>query len=60
MFMVVICWVSDGKDIFISPKQLQALFTDVRHWEEPIDSIVKNEGVTEPCILSSLFMGTLE
>jgi len=60
MFMVVIRWVSNGKDMVLSPKQLQASYTDVRHWEELIDFIDKNGGPQEPYILTLMFKCTLE
>jgi len=31
MFMDMIHWVSNGKDMVLAPKQLQVLYTDVRH-----------------------------
>jgi len=58
--MVVICWVSNGKDMVLAPKQLQALYTDVRHWEELIDFIDRNGGPKEPYIMTSMFQCTLE
>jgi len=57
--MVVICWVSNGKDMVLAPKQLQASYTDVRHWEELIDFIDKNRGPKEPYIMTSMFKSTL-
>jgi hypothetical protein len=59
-FMVVICRVSNGKDIVLSPNQLQAAYTDVRHWEELIDFINKNGRPKEPYTLTSRFKCTLE
>ena len=59
-FMVVICRVSNGNDIVLSPNQLQAAYTDVRHWDELIDFIIKNGRPTEPYILTSKFKCTLE
>jgi len=47
-FMVVISGVSNGKDIVLSPNQLQAAYTDVRHWEELIGLINKNGCPKEP------------
>jgi len=41
-FMVVICWVSNGKDVVLASNQLHALYTDVRHWEELVDFMDKN------------------
>ena len=60
LFIVVICWVSNGKDMVLAPKQLQASYTDVRHWEELIDFINKNGGPKEPYILTSKLKSTLE
>jgi hypothetical protein len=60
MFMVVIRWVSNGKDLALAPKQLQASYTDVRHWEQLIDFINKNRGPKEPYIMTSMFKCTLE
>jgi hypothetical protein len=60
MFMVVIRLVSNGKDMVLAPKQLQALYTDVRHWEQLIDFINKNRGPKEPYIMTSMFKCTLE
>jgi len=58
--MVVIRWVSNGKDMVLAPKQLQAFYTDVRHWEELIDFIDKNGGLKKPYIMTSMFKCTLE
>jgi len=41
-------------------KQLQASYTDVRHWEELVDFIDKNGSPKEPYILTSMFKCTLE
>jgi hypothetical protein len=54
-FMVMICRVSNGKDIILSPNQLQAAYTDVRHWEELIDFINKNRRPKEPYTLTLRF-----
>jgi hypothetical protein len=59
-FMVVICQVSNGKDIVLSPNQLQAVYTDVRHWEDLIDFINRNGRPKEPYTLTSRFKCTLE
>jgi len=56
--MVVICRVSNVKDIVLSPNQLQAAYTDVRHWEELIDFINKNGRPKEPYTLTSRFKCT--
>jgi len=60
MFMVVISWVSNGKDMVLAPKQLQASYTDVRHCEELIDFIDQKGGLKEPYIMTSMFKCTLE
>ena len=59
-FTVMISWVSNGKDMVLAPKQLQASYTDVRHWEELVDFIDKNGGPKEPYVLKSMFKCTLE
>jgi len=59
-FMVVICRVSNGNDIFLSPNQLQAAYTDVRHWDELIEFINNNGRPTEPYIPTSKFKCMLE
>jgi len=59
-FTVMIHWVSNGKDMVLAPTQLQALYTDVRHWEQLVDFINKNGGPKEPYILTSMFKCTLE
>ena len=59
-FTVMICWVSNGKDMVLAPKQLQASYTDVRHWEELGDFIDQNGGPKEPYILRSMFRFILE
>jgi len=60
MFTVMIHWVSNGKDMVLAPKQLQASDTDVRHWEEMVDFIDKNGGPKESYILTSILKCTLE
>jgi len=60
MFTVMIHWVSNGKDMVLAPKQLQASYTDVRCWEELVDFIDKNGGQKESYILTSMFKCTLE
>jgi len=60
MFMVVISWVSNGQDMVLAPKHLQASYTDVRHREEQIDFIDKNRGQKEPYNMTSMFKCTLE
>jgi len=59
-FTVMIHWVSNGKEMVLTPKQLQASYTDVSHWEELVDFIDTNGGTKEPYILTSLFKCTLE
>jgi len=49
-FTVMIHWVSNRKDMVLAPKQLQASYTDVRHWEELVDFINKNGGPKDPYI----------
>ena len=60
MFMVVIHQVSKGNDMVLSPNQLPASYTDVRHWEEVIDFIDINGGPKEPYIVISMFKCTVE
>jgi len=60
MFTVMICWVLNGKYVILAPKQLQALYTDVRHWEELVGFIDKYSGLKEPCIFTSILKCTLE
>jgi len=55
MFMVVIRQGSNGNHIILSPNQLQALDTGVRHWEELIGFITKNGLSKEPYMLTSRF-----
>jgi len=56
----MIHWVSNGKDMVLAPKQLQASYTDVRRCEELVDFIDKNGGPKEEFILTSMFKCTLE
>jgi len=58
-FMVKIRWVSNGNYNIISPKQLQASYTDVRQREELIDFIDKNGVRKVPYILTSMFKRAL-
>jgi len=60
LFMVVIRWVSNGKDFILSPKQLQGSYSVVRHWEELVNFIDKNSDTKEPYILKSMFKCNLE
>jgi hypothetical protein len=53
-FKVVIRRVLNGKDMVLTPKQLQASYTDVRHWEERIDFIDKNGCPKEPYNMASM------
>jgi hypothetical protein len=41
-FMVVICWVLNGKNFVLTSKQLQDLQIDMVPWEEKVDFIDKN------------------
>jgi hypothetical protein len=41
-------------------KQLQASYTDVRHWEEFVDFFNQNGGPKEPYIVTSIFKFPLE
>jgi hypothetical protein len=50
-FMVVICRMTNGKDIVLSPNQLQAAYTNVLHWEELINFNNKNGHWKEPYTL---------
>jgi hypothetical protein len=59
-FTVMIHWVSNAKDMVLAPKQLQASYTDVRHWKELVDFIDKNGSTKEPYILRSMFKCNLE
>ena len=59
-FTVKISWESNGKDMVLAPKQLQASYTDIRHWEELVDFIDKNGGPKERYLLKSMFKCTLE
>ena len=59
-FAVIIHWVSNGKDMVLAPKQLQAPYTDERHGEVLVDFIDKNGGPKKPYILKSRFKCTLE
>jgi hypothetical protein len=59
-FMVVICRVLNGKDIVLSPNQLQAAYTNMRDWEELIDFINKIRRPKEPYTLTSMFKCTLD
>jgi hypothetical protein len=59
-FTVMIHWVSNGKDMVLALNQLQALYTDVSHWEELVDFIDQNGGPKEPYIPTLMFKYTLE
>jgi hypothetical protein len=43
----------------LAPKQLQASYTDVRHWEELVDFIDKNGGPKEPYAPKLMFKWSL-
>jgi len=46
-FRVVICWVQNDNDIDMFCQQLYLLYTDVRHWEELVNSIDRKIGLRE-------------
>jgi len=52
--MVVIRRVPNGNNDQTSSIQFQALYTDVRDWEELIDFIEKNRGPKEPHCLTAI------
>jgi len=54
-FMVVIRQVPNGNNDPTSSMQLQASYTDVKHWEELVDSIEKNCSPKEPYCLTALY-----
>jgi len=56
----MIYWVSNGMNMAPAHKQFQALYTDVRHWEELVDFINKNGGPNELYNLTSMFKCTLQ
>jgi hypothetical protein len=58
MFMVVMHWVSNGKDMVAAPTQLQVFYTNVRQCEEMIHFINKNGGSKEPYIIALMFKCT--
>jgi hypothetical protein len=53
-FMIVICRVPNGDSDQTSSMQLQALYTDVRNWEELIDFIEQNCSSKEPYSLTAI------
>jgi len=55
IFTVMINWVLNGKDMVLAHEQLQASYTDVRHWQQLLHFIDKNGGPKEPYILISIF-----
>ena len=57
--MVVIRQVPNGNNDQTSRMQLQALYTDVRHWEEVIDFIEQNCCPKEPYHLTALYICNL-
>jgi len=59
-FTVMIHWVLNGNDMVLAPKQLQASYTDVRHWEELVYFIDRNGSLKEPYIFISMFKCILE
>ena len=52
--------MSNGKDMVQAPKELHALYTNVRHWEELIDFYDISSGMKGPYIVTSMFKCTLE
>jgi len=60
MFVVVIRSVSNGNNMVLAPKQLQASYTDKWHWEELIDFIDINGGSKEQYIVTSMFLCPME
>jgi len=54
-FMVVIRGVPNGNNDPTSSMQLQASYTDVKHWEKLSDFIEKNCGSKEPYCLTALY-----
>jgi hypothetical protein len=54
-FMVVIRRVPNGDNDQTSSMQLQASYTDVRHWEELIDFIEQNCSPKEPYSLTAIY-----
>jgi hypothetical protein len=58
--MVMIHWVSNGKNFVLAPKPLHALCIYVRHLEDLVDLSNKHCGLKEPYILTSMFQCTLE
>lgn len=60
MFIIVLCLVSNGKDLVLSAEQLQVSDTDVRQSEELVDFMDKNSGPKEPFILRLMFECILE
>jgi len=59
-FMDAFGSVSNRKDMVLTPKWLQASYTDLRHWEELIDFIDENRGPKEPYIMTSMLKCTSE
>jgi len=55
----VIRQVPNGNNDQTSSNQLQALNTDVRHWEELINFIEQNCSPTEPYCLTGIYKCTL-
>jgi len=54
-FIVVIRHVPNGNNDQTSSMQLQASYTDVRHWEELIDFIERNCSPKEPYSLTAIY-----
>jgi len=58
--IVLIHRVSNACNMILSPKQLQASYTNVRHWEQLIDLMNRNKGLRVPQIRTSMFNCNLE
>jgi len=58
--MVAIRRVPNGNNGQTSSNQLQALYTDVRHWEELIDFIEQNCSPKEPYCLTAIYKCNLK
>jgi len=56
---VVICWVSNGKDMILAPTQLRASYTNVGQWEELIGFSDKKGGLKELYVHTLMFKCTL-
>jgi len=54
-FIVVMCWARNGNNDQPSSNQLQAFYTDMRHWEEWLDFIEKDCCPKEPDCLTAIY-----